>query len=170
MMKGHESGFTYLAILFAVAISSIVLTGTISLWSLERQRDKERELLFIGNQFRQAIAHYYENSPGGIKQYPIKLTDLLSDNRFSTIQRHLRQIYIDPISGTDNWELVITTSGGISGVFSRSHGCPIKRAEFSERDEQFLGKNRYSDWKFIYDKGLVKNAPAIFYNAEDDTR
>lgn len=105
-----------------------------------------------------------------LKQYPNKLTDLLSDNRFPTIQRHLRQVYIDPISGTDKWGLVITASGGISGVFSPSHGSPIKRAEFAEKDEQFLGKNRYSDWRFIYEKGQVKNMPAIFFIPVDERK
>jgi type II secretory pathway pseudopilin PulG len=166
MRKVH--GFTYLAILFAVAIISITLTGTISLWSIERQRDKEQELIFVGDQFRQAIGHYYENSPGAVKQFPTSLADLLSDNRFSTIQRHLRRIYLDPISGTYKWGLVMTPGGGIIGVYSPSNASPIKRAEFAGRDEQFVGKTRYSEWKFVYEKGFVKNAPAIFLRVQHD--
>lgn len=166
-MKKSHYGFTYLAILFAVAISSIVLMGGMSLWSLERQREKEQELLFIGDQYRQAIGHYYENSPGSVKQYPTSLDNLISDNRFSTIQRHLRRIYLDPISGTDKWGLVMTPGGEIMGVFSLSNATPIKRAEFAYRDEEFTGKTRYSDWKFVYEKGHVKNFPATFLKVSD---
>jgi len=167
-MRRIQYGFTYLAILFAIAIISITLTGTISLWSIERQRDKEQELLFVGDQFRQAIARYHENSPGAVKQYPASLADLLSDNRFSTIQRHLRRIYLDPISGTDKWGLVMTPSGGIMGVYSPSNANPIKRAEFAGRDQQFVGKTRYSEWKFVYEKGFVKNTPAIFLKVQHE--
>lgn len=166
-MKKSHYGFTYLAILFAVAISSIVLMGGMSLWSLERQREKEQELLFIGDQYRQAIGHYYENSPGSVKQYPTSLDSLVTDNRFSTIQRHLRRIYIDPITETDKWGLVMTSGGEIMGVFSPSNATPIKRAEFADRDEEFAGKAHYSDWKFVYEKDHVKNVPAIFLKVPD---
>jgi len=65
-----QAGFTYLAILFAIAISGVVLTEVGINWAQENQREKERQLLFVGNQFRQAIALYYERTPSAVKRYP----------------------------------------------------------------------------------------------------
>ena len=98
-----QGGFTYLALLFAVVVMGFTLALTSEIWSTKRQREKEQELLFVGQQFREAIGRYYELSPLGNKIYPATLEDLLQDPRFSNIQRHLRQIYDDPISETKEW-------------------------------------------------------------------
>ena len=36
------------------------------------KREKELELLFVGDAYRQAIGQYYESSPAGHKHYPKK--------------------------------------------------------------------------------------------------
>lgn len=145
-----QGGFTYLALLFAVAICGIALAAVGVVWSTERQRERERELLFIGEQFQAAIGSYYENSPGLVKRYPAKLDDLLKDNRFLGVQRHLRQIYTDPMSGTREWGLVPAPEGGIMGVFSTAMARPIKQAGFDERFFQFDGREHYTEWRFVY--------------------
>lgn len=162
----QQGGFTYLGILFAVAIASIAMSGTIALLSVETRRDKEQELLFIGNQFREAIGSYYESTPGEVKQYPARLQDLLLDRRDLVPRRHLRQLYPDPLSGQPNWALVTTPAGAIMGVHSISTARPIKQARFADRDERFAGAARYADWKFVYQKGYTRNMPAIFLNAD----
>jgi type II secretory pathway pseudopilin PulG len=158
----RQSGVTYLAILFAVAISSIAVNAAVALWSVERQREKEEQLLFIGHQFRAAIGRYYESTPGGNRHYPQRLQDLLADPRFPYPVRHLRQIYLDPVSRTRDWTLVTSAAGEIMGVCSRSAARPLKQVNFRDRDAKFAGKQHYSEWKFIYDQGYVKNMPAIF--------
>ena len=115
-----QKGFTYLAILFVVAVTGLGFAGLGEAWSRTRQREKEAELLWIGNQFRQAIGFYYERSPGATKRYPDKLEDLLEDKRFVTTQRYLRHIYADPITGKPDWDFVSAPGGGIMGVKSRS--------------------------------------------------
>ena len=65
MKRSRSSGFTYLALLIAVAITAGALAAAGGLYSHVSQREKERELLFIGEQFRQAIALYYWRTPGG---------------------------------------------------------------------------------------------------------
>lgn len=150
MAPGSQRGFTYLAMLFAVAMVGVALSAAGVMWSTERQREREKELLFIGNQFRHAIADYYEHSPGTVKRYPRSLVDLLRDNRFLGIQRHLRQIYVDPMTGSDNWGLITAPEGGIMGVHSLSNARPVKQAGFSDRDADFERKETYSDWRFVY--------------------
>lgn len=149
-MRRKQTGLTYLALLFAVAMAGITLAATGTIWSMERQRERETELLFIGNQFRQAIRLYYERSPGQVKRYPMSLSDLLLDNRFLGTQRRLRQIYLDPMTGGEEWGIVAAPEGGIMGIYSLSDATPIKTSGFAIRDADLEGKKKYSDWRFIY--------------------
>ena len=55
--------------LFAVALIGILLAAAGQVWRTEALREKEKELLFVGEQFRQAIGSYYENSPGVPRRY-----------------------------------------------------------------------------------------------------
>lgn len=145
-----QRGLTYLALLFWVALSGIALAATGSLWSVERQREKEEELLFVGGQIRAAIGSYYQRSPGLVKRYPSKLEDLLLDNRYLNIQRHLRQKFADPMTHEANWGLIMAPEGGIMGVHSLHDGQTMKRSGFALADAALEGKERYTQWQFVY--------------------
>ncbi|EJL90073.1 hypothetical protein PMI16_01880 [Herbaspirillum sp. CF444] len=145
----NEDGFTYLALLFFVAIFSASIAGTGVLWSTAQQREKERELLFIGNAFRNAIGVYYQKTPGIIKRYPNSLNDLLKDNRQLVTSRYLRKIYKDPFTGEEKWGLIRAPDGGIMGIFSLSEKEPMKRV-FEQEGGDFIGIRKYSDWHFVY--------------------
>lgn len=138
----RQPGFTYLTILFMVLATGIGLATFGEAWSRGRQREKEAELLWIGNQFRQAIGLYYERSPSGAKRYPRKLDDLLSDKRFLTIQRYLRRVYQDPITGEVEWDLIEAPDGGVMGVKSKSAAKPLG---------PMSSVSTYSSWQFIYE-------------------
>jgi hypothetical protein len=114
----QQSGFTYLMALFLVAVTGASTASIAQAWSQARQREKEAELIWIGNQFKTAIGVYYQRSPGTTKRYPSKLDDLLEDRRFLTTQRYLRRVYADPLTGKSEWELVAAPSGGVMGVRS----------------------------------------------------
>lgn len=145
----REAGFTYVGLLFAVAIAGIALAGTGVLWQLESRREKEKELLFIGEEYRRAIGSYYDKSPGGQKQYPEKLDDLLLDKRFPNPVRHLRRLYRDPMLPGDEWNL-IREQGRISGLASKSRDKPIKVAGFFPGQEGFEGATNYTEWRFVH--------------------
>jgi type II secretory pathway pseudopilin PulG len=98
-----EKGFVYLWALFSVVLAGVVMAGAGQVWQLKSQRDKEAELMHIGEQFRLAIMSYYNS---GTKQYPESLEDLLKDERSPNIKRHLRKIYLDPITNTAEWGLI----------------------------------------------------------------
>ncbi len=149
----RKKGFTYIWMLFAVALAGIVLAGAGQVWRTESWRDKEKELMFVGDQFRQAIGSYYESSPGIPKRYPDSLEKLLADDRFPIVKRHLRKIFPDPMTGTAKWGLVRQPGIGITGVYSLSTQKPIKRTNFSERYESFASAMSYKDWKFVYSPG-----------------
>lgn len=122
-------------------------------WHKVVQREKEIELLRIGDEYRRAIGAYYENSPGGVKTYPRNLEDLLLDKRFPFVRRYLRKIYADPMTGKRDWGLVRGSADGITGVYSLFSGIPLKQANFARDDAAFSGKQAYSDWKFAYAAG-----------------
>ena len=141
-MPRLENGFVYLWALFAVTLAGIVMAGTGQIWQTKSQREKETELLYVGDQFHKAIMSYHSGSPGGARQYPQSLEDLLQDNRTPVIKRHLRKIYLDPITNTADWGIVeepapAQSSGissninpGIIGVYSLSKKAPVKKDNF----------------------------------------
>lgn len=129
---------------------SLALTGASVIWKIEKQREKEAELLFIGQQYTEAIASYYHASPGGAKKYPRTIDELLRDPRYVTVKRHLRQPWRDPLTGLNNWGIIYTKQGGIAGIYSNALGTPLKQAGFGVLDSMLAGKSSYYDWKFIY--------------------
>lgn len=153
-------GFTYLTIIFIVAImgGGLALLGEV--WHTAVQHEKEAELLFIGNQYRRAIERYYLAGP---RVYPRSLDDLLKDPRRPTIERHLRKNFTDPITGKTEWGVIKAPDGGVMGVYSLSDQKPLKSANFRLRDKGFENVEKYSDWKFIYlapqQAGTAKPAP-----------
>ena len=160
MKHSPSKGFTYLSLLIAVAITAGALAAAGGLYSHAAQREKERELLFIGEQFRQAIALYYWRTPGGAHQYPKDLEALLEDKRWPVTQRYLRKLYRDPVTGTADWGVVDAPGGaGIMGVYSKSEEVPIKTAGFPARWASFMEARNYTDWKFVFSPETPK-APA----------
>lgn len=145
----RQGGFTYISLLFVIIVLGVSFSATSHVWSTIYKREKETELLFRGMQIRSAIKSYYDSTPG-VKQYPLKLKDLLKDPRQPTTRRHLRRIYPDPMTRKPNWVLVKGPDGRIMGVASASKAVPLKRGNFPEELKDFEGKSKYSDWKFIY--------------------
>jgi type II secretory pathway pseudopilin PulG len=150
-----SAGFTYLSILFVVAIMGVGLALVGTMWHTAALREREAELLHAGHEYRKAIEHYYLSGPG---QYPRTLADLLKDPRQPGTVRHLRKLYPDPITGKDEWGLVNAPDGGIAGVYSISEDKPLKSGGFAVRDGEFESKTRYSDWQFIYSPPQVPDA------------
>jgi len=148
-MVKRLQGFTYLTALFVVAVLAGGLALAGNWWEQIAQREREAELLFIGNQYRRAIGLYYDSTPGSVKRYPAALEDLLKDPRQPATQRYLRKLYPDPFGGAE-WGIVKGSDGGVAGVFSQSEAKPIKVAGFRVRDAAFEGAQKYADWKFMH--------------------
>jgi type II secretory pathway pseudopilin PulG len=142
----RECGFTYLALLLMIAVMGAVLGATAEVWHTAVQREKEKELLFVGDQFRSAIRSYYNDH----SRYPHNLEDLLKDPQQAATRRYLRKIYRDPITGKNEWGLERRPDGQIMGVYSLSAAQPIKVAGFTGADSSFEGADKYSKWLFMY--------------------
>lgn len=148
---GSAAGFTYIGLLMMIAISGIALAGLGQAWHTASQRDKEQELMFAGLQISQAISRYHEATPSPIKQYPATLAALLDDKRGPKPARHLRKIYIDPMTASRDWGLIKDDNGisGITGVYSRSKLKPFKQENFADDLQSFTGAGSYQDWRFV---------------------
>lgn len=143
---GGQRGFTYIGLLFVVMVFGAGLAGVSVVWHTAARRDKEAELLFVGKQYRQAIASYYAS---GQREFPARLEDLLQDPRFPGVKRHLRRLYPDPITGAAEWGLV-KLGDRIVGVYSLAPGAPLREVT-AEFDDPPAGGSAYSDWKFVVD-------------------
>lgn len=151
---GRVGGFTYLAVLAIIAIMGIALAATGEVWRIAQKREKERELLFVGDQFRRAISSYYAHTPASGRRQLESLEDLLQDPRYPSTQRYLRKIYADPVSGSTEWGLVKGPGGEILGVHSLSEDEPMKKSNFSLMYKSFEDKTKYADWVFMQLPGM----------------
>jgi type II secretory pathway pseudopilin PulG len=146
--RRNSLGFTYIGLLLLVAMMGIALTVVSQVWQTMQKREKEDELLFIGDQMRRALALYAASAAGG-QRYPQSLEELLKDPRYPAIRRYLRKIDPDPITGRADWGLVKGPGDAIMGVYSLSEDEPLKKDEFRFADRDFEGKTKYSEWVFI---------------------
>ncbi len=152
--RSRQRGFTYLGLLFLVVIVTLALVGVATVWHTVVQRERETELLFVGEQFSRAIESYYRQSPGG-PQLPSSLEDLLLDERFPMVRRHLRRIYRDPMTGSTEWGLV-KLGDRVAGIHSLSKDKPIKSAGLDRPG--FAEAQSYEDWKFVFADPLNRKA------------
>lgn len=170
------AGFSYIAVLLMVLVLSLAMAMAAEPIATSSQRDKEAELLFIGDQYRNAIASYYKSAPDGLSVLPMKLEDLVVDKRFIAPTHHLRRLYADPLSPSQQWGLIKNPQDQLIGVYSLAPGTPLlvqprmdsaaempagmERAGFSkpgelrdelQRSEQGASKaGSYAEWKFIF--------------------
>jgi len=144
---GRQGGFTYIGLLVTVAIMGLFLTLVARVWSMTEQREREKQLLWVGHAYRMAISSYFAAG----HRFPATLQDLLQDERTPLPTHHLRRLYPDPMSGKADWTLVLTPDGqGIMGVASSTNVVPIKRRNFDLKDQAFEDSDCICQWQFIY--------------------
>lgn len=142
MTRRAHSGFTYLWLLFVLALGGVALAAVGELEQDRQLREREAELRFRGEAIAAALGRYAEQTPLGQSPLARRLEDLLADQRFPKPKRHLRQLYADPFTGSADWELMLGQAPmaaepgakpvqvqGIVGVRSRSKQALRAHAE-----------------------------------------
>lgn len=159
MTQRRQHGFTYLSLMILLAIIGLVTASSIKLGSVLQRSRAEQELLEIGAAFSDALQSYAEATPSGQPTLPPTLKDLLRDPRFPTLKRHLRKIFVDPVTGRAEWGIVYAGDHtGVLAIYSLSSARPVKVSNFPQRFASFAGVSRISDWKFTAGERL--SAPA----------
>ncbi len=136
----RNRGFTYIMVLLWVAISGVMLMALSRSWLLESRRERDTELIYRGEQIREALSTYAAVPVStGRSRAPERLEDLLEDRRSGQVVRHLRRVWRDPITNSPTWGLVKDENGGIVGVYSTSPKLPLLGPP---------GTRSYKEWRF----------------------
>jgi len=147
--RGGARGFTFLGLLFLIAIMALMATAAATTWSFTSQRDKEQDLLYVGREYRLAILHYRQAHATRPQPYPTSLEQLLDDGDRLAPRRHLRRLYFDPMTGSPQWGLEHNAQGGITGVYSLSGRRPVRTAStYPDETIDFGAARSYRDWVF----------------------
>lgn len=147
-LRSPARGLVLHALLVFMALSTFAVVAAAEVWSTTLQREREAELLFVGNQYRRAIESYWTATPGPVKTMPTSVRQLLLDDRFPQPVMHLRRQYADPMTGEDM--RLITSGNVIVGVHSRSKDTPIKQSNFPDKYAQFESAATYQQWRFVF--------------------
>lgn len=146
--KRRQHGFTYLMLLAVIAIVGAGVASTAPLLAGEAQRDQEKLLLRVGEEYARAILSYYESSPGTLRKYPPDLKSLLQDRRYMVPKRHLRKLYADPLLPTRPWGLILAEDGGVRGVYSLDERRPWHTAALQTEVLDLPAARAYAQWRF----------------------
>ncbi|MGC4396496.1 type II secretion system protein [Hydrogenophaga sp. T2] len=131
-----------------ILVATLAASSLVAIQQTHTQREREKQLLFVGDQYRRAISSYRGVFPaGGSRAWPRSIEDLLNDTRFPSPVHHLRQAYPDPMTGQVDWELIVENNG-VVGIRSRSTLKPIKEVGFSNDYRDFERRGAYREWEF----------------------
>jgi type II secretory pathway pseudopilin PulG len=150
MRSGRQAGFTYLGLIIFVTIIGLVGAATLKIGALLQRAAAEEELLDIGAAFSAALDSYAAATPQGASPYPPSLKELLKDPRVPGVRRHLRKIFVDPLTGKAEWGVVYLGDGttGVVAVHSLSTAKPLKVANFDSRFAGLDNADTISAWRF----------------------
>jgi type II secretory pathway pseudopilin PulG len=144
----REDGFSYIGLLVLIALIGYMLAVAGQVAHTTAQREREKQLLFIGHAYRDAIQRYVMHNA----RYPAALADLVEfPSANGQTAHYLRRLYPDPMAPDKDWLLVPALGGGIMGIASSSKQPPIKRSGFDDADSGFGDAETYGDWMFIFD-------------------
>lgn len=143
-----QHGFLLSATIILLLVTSFLTLMLAWRWDVEDRLLKERELFWIGQQFRRALLSYADATPPGYPEAPRVLEDLLVDERGGARRQHLRRLFVDPMTGRAEWGVERSAEGGIEGVHSLSTARPLRREGLWPVDPRFDRATRYADWVF----------------------
>lgn len=147
-------------LLAAVAILAGATAAMLSVGAAVERCNAERQLLTIGAEFQAALQSYSQAPPDATAAQvygPRTLEDLLKDPRVPGLKRHLRRIYDDPLTGTNQWGVVANLRGEIVGIYSLAPGRPAQQAGFDEAFARFEGAANYGQWVFGFADGRARS-------------
>src|SRR5205807_10556777 len=130
-MKKHrqDAGFSLAALIFFAAAASIVAAAAVPAYQMQAKREREKELLFRGQEYTRAIQKYQRKF--GV--YPSSIDQLVQTDGL----RFVRHVYKDRITGKEFRLIRINPDGSLSGskVFVQNVNNP--QALFGNNTQTF---------------------------------
>jgi len=156
--RGATRGFSYIVLLFVVALAGSALAAIGTQWQTLAQRQRELELLFRGLQLRDALQQYAAATPSGQAARPITLAALLSDERSTPPRHHLRRLWLDPFTGQADWVLLHDDAGHIVGLHSAALRPALRRHALPDGVTLVNDGRSVADWHFMPSNQFVDAA------------
>lgn len=96
--RESEQGFLLVGVIVMVALVLLVLSVAAPIVAKDLRRERELEAVHRGQQYVRALRLYYKK----YNSYPASIEQLEKADNI----RYLRQRYVDPITGKDDWRLI----------------------------------------------------------------
>ena len=103
----QDAGFSLAALIFFAAAASIVAAAAVPAYQMQAKREREKELMFRGQEYARAIQKYQKKF--GV--YPSSVDQLVQTNGL----RFVRKAYKDPITGKDFRLIRLNPDGSLAG-------------------------------------------------------
>lgn len=100
-----EAGYILLVVMMMATLLLISLAAAVPSIYVEGQREKEKELIFRGEQYARAIILFHQQ----FRRYPTSIKELLHTNNLS----FLREAYPDPMTRSGEWRFIHATANGV---------------------------------------------------------
>src|SRR5207244_13263685 len=116
--RRRDAGFSLAALIFFATAASILAAAAVPAYQMQAKRERERELIFRGEEYTRAIQKYQRKF--GV--YPSSIDQLVQTNGL----RFVRHAYKDPVTGKDFRLIRINPDGSLSGskVFTQNVNNP----------------------------------------------
>jgi type II secretory pathway pseudopilin PulG len=99
-------GYAFLILMMLLTLLLIALTAAVPDIMTQGRREREKELIFRGEQYARAIALFHRQ----FNRYPTSIKELL---KRTNGYRFLRHAYPDPMTRSGKWRLIHATAAGV---------------------------------------------------------
>ncbi|MBS0442898.1 MAG: type II secretion system protein, partial [Proteobacteria bacterium] len=79
MSRRRARGVVLMGLVVLLALAGLALLRFGESAATARQRERETQLLWVGQQYMQALESYYRATPGPLKHLPVTMEELVRD-------------------------------------------------------------------------------------------
>ncbi len=96
-MSNRAPGYVLIMLLFLITAMAIGLMVAVPVWQTQIQREKEKELIFRGKQYVEAVKLFQLKKPG---TFPRALDELVKE-------KCIRRLFKDPMTPEGTWNIIL---------------------------------------------------------------
>jgi type II secretory pathway pseudopilin PulG len=160
---GGESGVIFIWVLVSLFVLAVLLMAAVQPASIVMRREREKELVFRGEEYTEAIRRYMMENHG---TFPTHLKDLMKPGGPKRI-RYIRRLYSNPFGRDGKWGLlapgttVVTIGEDGKPIYTPQGGGPMDKSPGSKPPKPSTGSGEPpSPGGSTAPGGLEKGRPA----------